>query len=63
MGVNNAVVRELEELYCDQPSLVCPEFELLAFSIMNKYNISKPMNYEDCLCAYFILVQELEELL
>lgn len=62
MVVNNAVVRELEELYCDQPSLVCPEFELLAFSRIKKY-ISKPMNYEDCLYAYFILVQELEELL
>ena len=59
MPIENSLMHHIEDIYSDHPSIVDPLFFSLASSVMRKYNITKPSNYDEALYLYIVLIQEL----
>ena len=50
---------EVEQLYNEKPTIVCPLYESLADTVLAHYDIASPINIEEALTVFFVLIQTL----
>jgi len=52
----NDIICQAEELFCDEPFLVCPNYKTTADSILATLGKRAPTNFYEALEIYFILI-------
>ena len=55
------LLNEIEDNYCNEPGIVAPEFQALAEKIMQDYKLNQPTHFEECLELYYMLIRVLDQ--
>ena len=59
-AVNHQMLSSIRDEFCEEPSLVCPEFRHLAEAILFILNLNSPTTFLQALEVYFVLIVTIE---
>ena len=60
---DRAILHQIEQSFCEEPSLVNTHFSDLANEVMRIHALDPPSDYQDALMNFFILTESITNLL